>query len=154
MDDSRLGAVFALCEQHGVPLATHTGWDNPQYNRPHYFAKIVSEHPNLRIVICHLCWPDIDACFEATAAFPNIYYDISSLAHETRKLKKTAKSLRRIAKTHADRIIFGSDYGACSIEAHVALVRSLGLDEQGTQAILAGNALRVYHLNEQMGEPA
>jgi len=153
MDDPRLDAVFALCERYDVPLATHTGWANPHYNRPHYFAQIAQARPNLRLVICHLCWPDIDQCFEAMAAYPNIYYDISSIAHEKKQRKQTVKSLRRIAEHCADRIILGSDYGMCSIAAHIELVRALKLSDTDTQLILADNALRLYKISLQGDTP-
>ena len=146
LDDSRLEPVFALCEQHNVPLAVHSGWDNPQYNRPRYFAQIARAHPALRIVICHLCWPDIDQCFDETAIFPNVYYDISSLADDVDALASTVASLRKIAATRADRLIFGSDYGDCSISDHVQLVRALGLGEREEQMIFAGNAMKLYQL--------
>jgi len=146
LNDNRLAPVFALCEKYDVPLAVHSGWDNPQYNRPHYFAQIAREHPALRIVICHLCWPNIDQCFDKTAIFSNIYYDISSLADEADSLASTVFSLQRIAKTHVDRIIFGSDYGDCSISAHIQLVRAMGLGEQKERMVLESNAMKLYKL--------
>ena len=147
MDDTRLAPVFALCEKYDVPLAVHTGWDNPQYNRPHFFADIARNRPTLKIVICHLCWPDIDLCYEVTAAYPNIYYDISSLAYKTDLLEGTSASLRRMADTHADRIVLGSDYGACSIQGHIDLVRSLNIGRREEQIILADNAISLYKLS-------
>jgi len=148
MDDARLTSAFALCEKYDVPLVVHTGGNAPQsqYSHPHYLACIAGDHPSMRIVICHLCWPNIDLCYETTAAYPNIYYDISSLAHEAGLLEKTIASLRRIAETHANRMIFGSYYGACSIEDHIHLVRSLGVNKREERMILADNALALYKL--------
>jgi len=146
MDDERLNDVFQLCEKYDVPLAVHTGWDNAQYNHPKYFSKIASEHPTLRLVICHIYWPDIDSCYDETSDFKNIYYDISSLAHETDRLEKTRNSLNRIAQSNAERIIFGTDYGACSIKDHIDLVKSLGIDDSKKQLILGGNSVKLYKL--------
>jgi len=140
MDDERLNDVFLLCEKYGVPLAVHTGWNNAQYNHPKYFAKIASEHPALRLVICHVCWPNIDLCFNMTAEFSNVYYDISSLAHKTDCIKNTRNSLNRIAQNNVEKIIFGTDYGVCSIKDHIDLVKSLNIDDNKKQLILSGNA--------------
>ena len=147
MDDPRLGDVYALCEKHDVPLAVHTGWDNPHYTQPRFFPEIAQQHPSLQLVICHLCWPDVDLCYERTAPHPNIHWDISSLAHETDALQKTAYSLSAMAKHHPERILFGSDYGMCSIKAHLDLVHSLPIPEAQKRMILAGNALKLYNIS-------
>jgi len=146
MDDPRLGRVFQLCEKYDVPLAVHTGWDHAQYNHPKYFVKLAEAYPALRIVICHVFWPHIDLCYNMTAAYPNIYYDISSLAHKTKCLKKTRASLQRIAQNSAERILFGSDYGVCSIQDHIAMVESLDIENSAKQRILYENAANLYKL--------
>ena len=78
MDDPRLNDLFRLCEKYDVPLAVHTGWDNTQYNHPKYFAEIAEEHPKLRVVICHMYWPEIDLCYNMTREYSNVYYLNSS----------------------------------------------------------------------------
>ena len=93
MDDARITDVIKLCEKFDVPLLVHTGWDNAQYNHPKYFVNIAKAHPDLRIVICHLYWPDIDFCYNTTSVYSNIYFDISSLAYATECLDKTRASL-------------------------------------------------------------
>jgi predicted TIM-barrel fold metal-dependent hydrolase len=62
VNDQRLGRVFDLREASDVPLAVHTGWDNPQYTHPRLLAELAAARPGLRIVVCHLYWPDIDLC--------------------------------------------------------------------------------------------
>jgi hypothetical protein len=146
MDDERLGSIMRLCEKYNVPLCVHTGWDNAQYNHPNYFASIANEHPDLQIVICHLYWPEIDLCYNTTAAYPNIYYDISSLAYNKNFIEKTRASLNNIVQRNADRIIFGTDYGDCSIEDHIYLVNSLDIDNYAKQRILYNNAVKLYKL--------
>lgn len=146
MDDERLNDVFQLCEKYDVPLAIHTGWANAQYNHPKYFATIAEAHPTLSIIICHLYWPDIDLCYNITAAYSNIYYDISSLAHKKDYLEKTQNSLNHIAKNDAGRIVFGTDYGTCSIIDHIDLVKSLNIENSTKQKILYDNAANLYKL--------
>ena len=146
MNDSRLEEVFRLCEKHDVPLAVHTGWDNAHFNHPKYFAKIAEEHSALRIVICHLWWPDIDLCYSLTSEYPNVFYDISSLAYEANRLEKTRSSLSHMAENDAHRIVFGSDYGMCSIKSHIDLVNSLAVDDICKQLILCDNAVKLFNL--------
>ena len=146
MDDSRLDEIYKLCEKHDVPLALHTGLDNAHYNHPKYFVKIAEEHSDLRIIICHLWWPDIDLCYSLTSEYPNIFYDISSLAYEANHLEKTRSLLNHIAEKDAHRIIFGSDYGMCSIRTHIDLVNSLDIDEVSKHLILCDNAVKLFNL--------
>ena len=146
MDDARLEEIFLLCERHDVPLAVHTGWENAQYNHPGYFAKIAEKHPALRLVICHLWWPDLKLCYQLTAGYPNIFYALSSLAHEAKRAEQTRETLNDMARKDVERMIFGSDYGMCGIKAHIDLVESLDVDRSGKQLILAGNAIRLYRL--------
>ena len=151
MDDPRLYAIYELCEKYDVPLAVHTGWDNPQYTQAGFFADIAKKHPNLKIVICHMCWPEIDLCFRSTTRYPNVYWDISSLAYESDVIEKTSALLSRFAQIHADRILFGSDYGACSIMEHINLVNALGIGQEAKEMILASNALKLYKINLPKG---
>jgi len=146
MDDTRLNDVFHLCKKHNTPLLVHTGWDESQFNHPKYFAKIASEHQSLKLVICHMYYPDINLCYDITAEYPNIYYDISSLAHEQDCIKKTAQSLSKIAQENIERVIFGTDYGMCSIKAHIDLVNSLDIPDESKKMIFCDNAIKLYKL--------
>jgi predicted TIM-barrel fold metal-dependent hydrolase len=148
MDDSRLDGVVSLCEKHDVPLLVHTGWDNPQYNHPKYFVELSKKCPSLRLVMCHLYWPEIDLCYDYTADYSNIYYDISSLAHDMNCIDKTIQSLKRIADENIDRIIFGTDYGMCSIQAHIDLINALDIPEKNKEMIFSENAIKLYKLND------
>ena len=147
MDDPRLDSVFRLCVKYDVPLAVHTGWDEAQYNHPKYFAAIAEKYLALNLVFCHLYWPDIDICYDLTAAYPNIYYDISSLAHDKENLEKTQNSLNRIVKRNPERVLFGTDYGMCSIKDHIDLVNSLDISNASKQTILCDNAIKLFKLS-------
>jgi predicted TIM-barrel fold metal-dependent hydrolase len=146
MDDVRLLSVFNLCEKYNVPLLIHTGWDNPQYNHPKFFAQVAEKHPSLKLVVCHLWYPNIDLCFEVTANYSNIYYDISSLAHDEHAFVETSSSLNKIVRKCPDRVVMGSDYGMCSILAHIDLVDSLQIDLDVKKAILCNNAINLYNI--------
>ena len=146
MNDDRLTEIFKLCIEYNVPLLVHTGWDNAQYNHPKYFTEIAKVYPALRLVICHLYWPNIDLCYSLTSKYQNIYYDISSLAYETSCLEKTRMSLNSIAQNDVNRIIFGTDYGMCSIKAHIDLIISLDIDDKKKKSILYNNAIDLYKI--------
>ncbi|MCL2483924.1 MAG: amidohydrolase family protein [Firmicutes bacterium] len=146
LDDKRLEKVFKLCEKFDVPVAMHTGWENPEFSHPQFIAKIAKEHPKLKIVICHLYYPLIDLCYQITKEHKNVYYDISSIADEQENLEDVSLIFNTIAKENIDRIIFGTDYYMCSIADHIALVNSLDIKEEDKQKIFYDNAKRLYRL--------
>ncbi|MCL2639563.1 MAG: amidohydrolase [Phycisphaerales bacterium] len=146
LSDKRLEAVFGLCQKYGVPLAIHTGWENSHLTHPKYIATIASERPNLKIVICHLYWPQIDLCYLTTKEYKNVYYDISSLASDKTMFDGVSHSLTRMAVENAERILFGSDYGECSIKDHIKLVESLAIADNKKRMIFSGNAFGLYNL--------
>ena len=150
VNDNRLEKVFKLCETVNIPMAIHTGWDNSEYNDPKYIAKIAQEHPKLKIVICHLWYPHISYCIKTTENNENIFYDISSLAHEQEKITEITLELSKIAQKYPDRLIFGSDYSACNIQLHIDLVNNLDILEKGKELIRWKNAIKVYNLKNIM----
>ena len=148
MNDERLISTFELCKKFDRPLLVHTGWDNSHYNHPKYFASIAEQNPNMRIIMCHLWWPDIETCYEVTEPYANIYYDISSLAHEKELISKTVMMLSKIAQDYPKRLILGSDYGMCSIQEHINLIHSLDVSKEVIQKILANNAFDIYSVSK------
>ena len=69
------------------------------------------------------------------------------MADDANAIGKTAVSLRRIAEKDADRIIFGSDYGACNIQDHIALINSMDIGYGEKRMMLSENAINVYRLH-------
>ncbi|ADU75679.1 hypothetical protein M972_112803 [Acetivibrio thermocellus AD2] len=151
LNDPRLESVFLLCEAFDVPVAVHTGWDNPHFNAPALFADIAGKHPKLKIVNCHLWYPKIDYCYEVTRDYQNIYYDISSLADDKGNKSKITEVLHRIANENPHRLIFGSDYGMCDPMAHIELVDRLPVSDETREMIFYKNAVRLYGLSRING---
>lgn len=147
VNDPRLEDVFILCETFDVPLAIHTGWSNPHFNAPSLFVDVAKRHPKLKIVNCHLWYPNIDECYEVTKGYENIYYDISSLAHKKENISMVTVTLTKIAKENPHRLLFGTDYGACDHESHISLVNDLPIDDDVKDLILRKNAIRIYNLD-------
>jgi len=153
LNDPRLIPIIQLCKKFDVPLAIHSGWDNPQYSATRYIIEIAKAHPSLRIVICHMHYPRIDLCYAITKKYKNIYYDISSLASEKHLTKQFLSTLNLAVKTCPGRIIFGSDYGDCSIADHIELINSLDTTEIRKQRIFFFNALRLYKIRTKRNCP-
>lgn len=146
LNDLRLEKVFALCEKYNVPLVLHTGWDNSHLTHPKYIRDIAINHANLKVIISHLCYPELDMCYNLTADLSNVYYDISSLAFEKDNAPMVKNILTLIAKDNPQKLLYGSDYSECNMLDHIELVKSLDIPEQTKRQLLFDNAVRVYRL--------
>lgn len=152
-NDVRLEKVFDMCIKYDTPFVIHTG-GNPKvakYNDPKYIVDIARKHKDLKIVICHYFYPRIEYCYEITKNYKNIFFDISALADEEVEecsgKDKIKEVLEKTIKENPYRIVFGTDYGMCSIEKHIQLVNSLDISDEYKENIFYRNALKLYNLN-------
>jgi hypothetical protein len=153
--DTRLLPVYAMCERRGVPMVIHTGC-NPghtevaQYNDPKYIVQVAKLYPELKIVIAHYFFPEVEYCYETTCAYPNIYFDTSGLADAEVIAATGAERIRNVLlKTLKDdprKVIFGTDYAMCTFQDHLDLIYSLPVSEDTRQGILWRNAVELFKL--------
>jgi hypothetical protein len=152
-NDKRLEPFIELCLKYDKPLVIHTGENSgnskyAQYNDPKYIVDIANQFPNLKIIISHLFWPKVEYCVEVTKSYPNISYDTSALADKEVILKtgknKIKKSLEELIKKHKKKVLYGSDYGMCSIKDHIALVNSLDISEENKKDVFSKNTSYLF----------
>lgn len=153
--DDACNPVYELCLQHRMPVVFHAGetmgetW-REDYNHPREMAKAAQKFPELTIVIAHFAQPHLAACREVLLNYPNIYVDISGLAHPDVERhcgkEKIVEILADIAKQHPEKILFGTDWPICDVNAHLQLVSSLPISEALKALILSGNAKRIFSL--------
>jgi uncharacterized protein len=153
--DSRLGPVYELCQVYDVPMVIHTGWNSghpevAKYNDPKYIIRVARQYPEMKIVIAHLFWPEVDYCYEMTHGYPNIYYDTSGLADET-LIKATGKDritsvLLKILEENPKKVIFGTDYAMCDRQEHIEMVKQLPVAAEVQEGIYWRNAVELFNL--------
>ena len=142
LNDPVLTPVYSLAEKYGVPVLFHSGWDYPQYSAPNIIRQAAKEHPRVRFVCCHCCYPDIRTCIRTVSALSNVYFDISSIADSDPSAFRAP--LERFISDMPERFIFGSDYGSCSQKSHLDFAASLHIPEKSRKLLLHGNAGRLY----------
>jgi len=153
--DRRLNPVYALCQAHDVPLVIHTGW-NPghpeaaQYNDPKYIVQVAEQYRDMKIVIAHFFWPEVDYCYEMTHAYPRIYYDTSGLADgeviEATGLERIRSALLKILQEDPKKIVFGTDYAMCDRKEHLEMIKQLPITADVREGIFWGNAVKLFNL--------
>jgi hypothetical protein len=158
--DRRLIPVYQICLKYDLPVVIHTG-PNPgqpevaKYNDPRYIVEIAKEYPQLRIVIAHYFWPEVEYCYTITRPHTNIHFDTSALAAKEvipeTGLERVRGVLERTVRDNPKSVVFGTDYPLCNIRAHLDLVNSLDISDEDKERVLWKNANRLFKL--QIGEP-
>ncbi|OGY53746.1 MAG: hypothetical protein A3H67_02075 [Candidatus Buchananbacteria bacterium RIFCSPLOWO2_02_FULL_46_11b] len=156
--DKRWRPVFKLCQNYDLPLIIHTGINSgnrsaAKYNDPKYIVKVAKNFKNLKIIIAHYFWPELDYCFKITAGFDNIYFDTSALAdleiiQESGGLKKIREILTKTVRRRSNSILFGTDWPIGSFKKHIDLINSLPLSSGEKQNIFFRNAEFAFRLKK------
>ncbi len=147
IDDGSLKPVFELAVEFDVPVLFHSGWDNAQYAAPERVKAAAEKNPDVRFVCCHCWYPELALCFEALKYCANVYFDLSSVADDPEKSPSMAAVLERYIPEMPERFIFGSDYGCCDQRRHIEFIGSLDIPPNHKQAVLCGNAARIYKVS-------
>ena len=148
-NDRELYPAYAQCQAQGVPVITHTGPStfpgaSGRRGDPVLMDDVLRDFPDLTVVLAHggRGWSYETAGFMALAR-ENLWLDIAGLP--PRKLPHYFErfDLNRIAA----KWIFGTDWpGVPSIGANLKAISDLGLTPRVLDAVLGGNAERVYRL--------
>jgi predicted TIM-barrel fold metal-dependent hydrolase len=145
--DPALYPAYALCEQEGVPVVVHCGTssfpgsDNSMAD-PGRLSPVLRDFPGLAVVLAHggRGW-----WYEAAASLAllhgNVWIELSGLPPGRLPEYYARFSLGRLAA----KFIFGTDWpGVPGIERNARAVAGLGLPASTLEAVLGGNAQRVY----------
>jgi uncharacterized protein len=148
-NDRELYPAYAECQARGIPVITHTGPSSfpgasGRLGDPVLMDDVLRDFPELTVVLAHggRGWSYEAAGFMALAR-PNVWLDIAGLP--PRKLPHYFErfDLERIAA----KWIFGTDWpGIPGIGANIKALGDLGLSAPVLDAVLGGNAQRVYQL--------
>jgi uncharacterized protein len=153
--DKRLMPIYKLCIKYDYPIVIHTGWNSnhsevAKYNDPKHIIEIAKEFPELKIIIAHYFWPEVEYCYKITRGFRNIYFDTSALADNeviTRTgLDKIKKVLERSIKDNSKSVLFGTDYAMCDFKKHINLINSLEISEESKEKVFWRNTDKLFKL--------
>jgi len=159
--DRRLEPVYEYAHRRELPVLIHTGDTmDPhgfvKYARPLEVDEVAVRYRDVPFVLCHFGNPWIDEAAEIVYKNRNVYADTSGLlAHPSHPLFERMVGLcrRRLLEGilmvgSAERILYGSDWPLLDLGVALSLVMSLDLTESDRDAILGGNARRLFGLSE------
>ena len=135
--DERLGPVFALAAERGVPILIHGGRGLPPIAAG--LAALVERNPEATLIIAHAGIADMAALATAMAGRRRVFFDTSTWS--------AIDLLELYRRVPAEQIVFASDYpyGQHQGSLLIAVLTALraGYDESRLRGLLAENAGRI-----------
>ena len=148
MDLPELYPVYGLCESLSVPIFVHAGTSNfpgarNRYASLDHLVDVVRDFPGCTFLLSHggRGW-SYDTAAMLALTYDNVWIDIAGLPPRRLPDYYARFDLGRLAR----RFVFGSDWpGLPSISGNIAAIRDdLGLPEETVEAVLYGNAARIF----------
>jgi len=154
--DHRMQVVCDLCMEFDVPLMIHTGdtyaaTGRLKYAHPLQVDELAVDHPELKIVICHLGNPWFRDCMEVVYKNRNVYADFSGLVlgdFDTGFEKWLRQQLDEILLYAGEPsyLLYGTDWPISSMESYVEFMKKLRLSQKSKELILYQNAARLFRI--------
>ena len=148
IDSPAFEPILARCEARGMLVVTHAGFDpvepNHMHCTPDMVLRVMERHPALKLVVAHTGGFDCEAEVLEKLCGTGVYLDTSLAAVRRAKSAMWGQACGDILRAHDPaRILFATDTPWSDPAAEIAFVRSVGLSEEDTEAVLHGNAERL-----------
>ncbi len=146
VDDPKMFPIYEKAAELGLIMVFHAGMDygfkGPYHCLPDRMKIIARAFPEAKIVAAHMggfkYWEDV----ENYLAGEPLYFDTSFSLHEMSR-----ECFLRIASKHGyDRLLFATDSPWGDQLEEVERIRSMGLSDAETEAVLGGNAAKLLGL--------
>ena len=152
LDDlDRLGAFFEGAEKMRLVVLSHATepvgrhYPGKESVTPDVIWNLVQSYPRLRLVLAHWGggYPFYELMPEVRGASQNIYYD--SAASTYLYSPQVFLHIGQIVGFH--RVLWATDFPVLTQRRFIQRVRQLPLEEGELEAVLGGNAVRIFNLN-------
>ncbi len=146
-DEERLFPVWERCEELGLFVVTHAGWDAmfdpPCRGTPEKLAEFHRRFPGVKLILAHLgglaMWDDVE---KYLTGLP-VYLDLAMASPDYIE----ADRLLRIIRAHGTgRILFGTDSPWYGQKEQLGFIRSLPLSPAEQEQIFHRNAAELLRL--------
>ncbi len=154
--DKRCQVLYELCLEYDVPVMIHSGdtftpRGRLKYAHPFEVDEVAVDHPELKIVICHLGNPWLRDCMEVVYKNRNVYADISGLVlgdFDSKFEKWMHKQIEEVIVYAGEPryLLYGTDWPIASMESYLEFMKNLDMPETTKKRILAENAIRLFRL--------
>jgi len=120
VDDDRLDPVFALAEEHRLPVLIHAGRGMPPIGE--HLAKVAERHPGAILILAHAAIVDQERICDLVAGREHVFFDTSSWV--------VSDLLNLLSRVAPQQVLWATDVPYGSHLASLTLIGSI-LDEIG-----------------------
>jgi predicted TIM-barrel fold metal-dependent hydrolase len=144
LDHADYYPYYALASELDVPIAMQAGASGgmtpSECGRPIGVDRPALYFPDTRFVLSHTGWPWVDEAIAMARKFPNVFLGTGSYPprHWPDALVEFARGAGR------DKVVFGTNFPTVGHRQAIEQLPALGLDRSVTDALLGGNARRVF----------
>ncbi len=153
IDDRRLYPLYARAEDRGLIVAVHTGISYSRmhpirHERPELLDQVACDFPDLRLIACHAGWPWATEFAAVARRHPTVYLEFGGLAPKYVARPGTGWDalFGMLPTLLRDQVLYGSDWPVIPPTRAVREWRESGLPDRALDALLAGNARRLFGL--------
>lgn len=144
IDDARMLPVYALCEEHGLPILMHTGDYRYDFSNPNRLIPVLERFPDLTVIGAHFGgWSIWEEATEKMAKYPNLYVDCSSSLPFMEHPEISVKLIRTYG---AHRVLYGTDFPMWSPVEEIEHFLALDLTAEEQRLIFSENAKTLFGL--------
>lgn len=155
-NDPKLNPIYDLAAEYDSPVMIHSGdtytpKGKVKFSHPLHVDETAVDHPDTKIVICHIGNPWIRDCMEVVYKNKNVYTDISGLVlgdFSDRFERYMRKQLQEMLLygVEPDKVLFGTDWPISSMDSYLEFMEELSIPTKDKQKIMYENAARIFRL--------
>ncbi len=155
--DPRCTVIYDLAKEYDVPVMFHTGdtyspKGKVRYAHPLNLDDVAVDHPELKIVACHIGNPWIRDCMEVVYKNKNVWADISGLVlgdFEDRFEKFMLGQIREMIMYAGEPryLLYGTDWPISSMESYRSFMNGLELTDKAREMIMWKNAAKLFKID-------
>ncbi|MEG2429874.1 MAG: amidohydrolase family protein, partial [Oscillospiraceae bacterium] len=144
VDEKKLYPIYEKCEELGLVVVFHAGYDcyspNLIHTPPKLSKKIIKDFPKLKIVLAHFGgleqWDEVSKYLVGE----NVYFDTSMCATFAK-----SNQIENLIKNHDDnKILLGSDCPWENPKDSINFILNMNLSDETKIKILSGNAKKIF----------
>lgn len=120
IDDKKIFPVYEFCQAKHIPmLISYGGFHGPtdEFCLPIHVQNVVNNFPDLKLALCHACWPWVEAAVRLTFRNPNVYLSPDIYGMHSAGSQSYIEAANYMLR---DKLLYGSAYPVVDVESSVA----------------------------------